>query len=296
VTLSKGERIGIWVGVIVALLLFLLDPKAPWERISICVALFIFAVLLVADSEWAKQRSGNLSLFVDAGLSERISTPRFISSTLTIGVAILAFAVITWPPKEVPLQPFSGTVVVQPTTSTDPPSKPIGIPNPPDKVAPKPNITKGAPTSKPQKPQTKPVPESKPHPIIVVSKTTMTTNPDTKKIDIAVTLANLSSVEANVHLLYDMTWKGEALPGTVQTREVAFAPAPFSFELDFTTTPMGVSEYELENKIGKLSVIINATYPDQGGRTTYSYQGDVIPNGSRLDDVATSWTPEPAKP
>lgn len=290
VSLSKGERFGIWVGILVTILVFLLDPKDPLWRVLACVFLFIFGVLLVSDSDWVKQRSGNLSLFVDAGLSERMSTPRLISATLVIGASVLALAVITWPAKEIPLQPLS-VVVAQPANFTDSPSAAVGIPNPPNKLPTPIDKPKGSVPSKPSNPQ--PKPESKPHPVIVVSKTTMTTNADTHKMDIVVTLSNLSSVEANVHIVSDIAWNGQAMQGSVDTRQVAFGPSPFSFDMNFGTTPIGVGAIEFENRTSRIAIVINASYPDQGGVTTYKYEGVVIPGAAKLDDVSTEWTTEP---
>jgi hypothetical protein len=171
----------------------------------------------------------------------------------------------------------------------------VGIPAPPKKTTPPVDVPKGSPPTKhlpPVKP--KPVPESKPHPIIVVSKTMITTDPATKHLDIVVTLSNLSSVEANVHLYYDISWNENAMPDSIATRDVAFAPSPYSFDLNFSTTPTAAGQMMLENKTGKLSIVINASYPDQGGTTTYKYQGFVVPNATKLDDY-TSWDTEPAK-
>jgi hypothetical protein len=296
VSLSKGERFGIWVGILVTILVFLLDPKDPLWRVLACLFLFIFGVLLVSDSDWVKQRSGNLSLFVDAGLPERISTPRLVSATLVIGVAVCALAVITWPAKEVPLRPFSVVAGVQPVTSTDPSSTVVGIPDSPKKATPSVDVPKGSPPTKhvpPAKP--KPVPESKVYPVIVVSRTQVTTNPDTHKIDIVVTLGNLTSEKANVHIVSDMTWNGEVMPGTIDTRQVAFGPSPFLFEMRFGTTPFGIGVSQFESGTAKIAVVINASYPDQGGTTTYKYEGDIVPGATSLNDVATEWVSEPAK-
>lgn len=293
VSLSKEARIGIWVGIFITLLVFLLDPKAPSVRVLACIFLFIFAVLILADSDWVKQRSGNLSIFVDAGLPERLSYPRLFIAILIIGVSVFGLAMVTWPPKDVPLQQI--TLVGQPTSSADSISKAIGIPNPPNKLTPNSDTPKGSPPSKQSVPKPKPPPESKPHPIIVVSKSQVTVNPDTNKIDIVVTLMNTSIVGANVHLTADVTWNDKPTEGTVDTRDVAIAPSPFIFELHFSTTPNAQGEIEFINRTSKLAILINASYPDEGGITTYRFEGVVVPQSDILDDAGSGWTSEPAK-
>ena len=295
VSFSKETRDGILIGILATAIFVLFDAKQPvWHAVTL-FTVAVCAVMLVADSDWVKQRALYLSILTNANVSEQVSRLRLLIAVFGIGFVVLILAAVTWPPKEVLLQPVSVVAGVQPATPTDPSSTVVGIPDPPKKTTPPADVPKGAPSAKPHIAKPKPVPESKPHPVIIVSKTTMTTNPDTKRIEVVVTLANLSTVETNVHLLFDITWNGEPIPGTIQTREVAFAPAPFSFEMTFSTTPMGMVDYEYTNKIHKLSIVINASYPDQGGTTTYSYQGDILPNASRLDDQATSWTPAPAK-
>jgi hypothetical protein len=84
------------------------------------------------------------------------------------------------------------------------------------------------------------------------------------------------------------------MPGSIDTRQVAFGPSPFSFDMNFSTTPGALAEIEFENRTSKISIVINASYPDQGGVTTYKYEGVVIPGAVKLDDVGTEWTTEPA--
>lgn len=295
VPLSKEARISIWVGIIVTLFIFLLDPKESWERVSICAALFVFVVLLVADSEWVKQPAWNMNIFADVGMSERVSYLRLFSAISVIGITVLGFAVITWPPKDQPSQPLSVVVVGQPATSTDSPVKAIGIPNPTNKLTPKSSTPKGSLPSKPSVPKPKPPPEPKPHPIIVVSNSTVTINSDTHKVDIKVSLMNTSGVGANVHLVSDITWNGQPVDGSIDTRDVAVAPSPFLFELHFSTTPNAQGEIEFINGTSKIAIVINASYPDNGGVTTYRYEGVVVPGATILNATASDWDTEPAK-
>jgi hypothetical protein len=293
VILSKEARFGIWVGIIVTIIVFLLDPKAPWVRISACVALFVFLVLITADSDWAKQRSGYLNLFADVGLSDKISYPRFFSATLVIGVLVFLLAFVTWPPKDVPLQPFSGSVAVQQPSTTDPSATPIGIPNAPNKAAPKPNILEGSPPSK--RPKPKPAPEYKPHPIIVAGNSEVSINTDTHKIDGTIQLLNTSSVGANVHIVAEVTMDGQPL-GAADSRYVAIAPQPFAYALSFSSTLNPVTAIGFDNRTSRLAVVLNASYTDEGNVITYRYEGVIVPGATKLDVISSDWETTTARP
>jgi hypothetical protein len=99
--------------------------------------------------------------------------------------------------------------------------------------------------------------------------------------------------EVNVHLESYLTWDEVEVPGTRNERDVAFGPAPFAYNLSSDQDFSVGGEPLYSNKIGTLTVVGTASYPDNGGTTTYSFKAKAIPGGDHLDLFSSEWTHSP---
>ncbi len=295
VSLSKEARVGIWVGIVVGILLVLLDPKQLLVRGALWLAVGISLVLIATDLNWVKERSWNLNILEETGVSQEFSVLRFFFAILIISFLVSILAVTTWPPVELQDRLYPMPLVFEPPMYTEPPSNPTFFPNSDKKLIPP--APARSPKAHPATPSNTPVPKPMPssHPIIVASGSQVTQDTTTREIKITITLINTSTVGVNVHLVSDIRSNGEPIPGSIDTREVAFAPSPFNFILHFDATPNPQQQIGFIGGTNKLAVIINATYSDEGGQTTYKYEGDVVPNGSSLDDRSSMWTKDTAR-
>ncbi len=97
---TSGQKIGILTGVIVAIVLLLVDPKAPLTRALLLAVLFLSFVLVVIDLDWVKQRQTYLSLFAKQEYLRGRSMPRVVCAVLASAATVAAIGIVTWPTKE----------------------------------------------------------------------------------------------------------------------------------------------------------------------------------------------------
>lgn len=149
-----------------------------------------------------------------------------------------------------------------------------------------PSVTSG-PKPKDTTP-TKPAPPDA-HPIIIVTTTTIDYKTDTHVLSYGVNIANTGAAEANVHIVMNVFWNGNSVSGSATTKDVAIAPAPYSFTLSGTETLSAAADLEYINKTGIFTVTVIASYRDKGGTTTYTFKGKAIPNLDHFDISSSGW-------
>jgi hypothetical protein len=150
---------------------------------------------------------------------------------------------------------------------------------------------------KPQLPETRKSPgspvQSELYPIIVVTATRVTSNTDTHKIEMFITLANETSTEVNAHIS-TQTLVMDSSGTEMQTepsdeRDIGFAPPPFAFQLhkELRTTPEGETNYA--NGVVFITMTIAVSYSDRGGKTIYHFKGKTNPKLDHLDIIQSEW-------
>jgi hypothetical protein len=74
------------------------------------------------------------------------------------------------------------------------------------------------------------------------------------------------------------------------------APQPFTYQINFSNnlTPLGILRFT--NRTGRLAVVLNASYPDEGHITTYKFEGVITPGATKLDAVSSDWETTPTNP
>jgi hypothetical protein len=138
------------------------------------------------------------------------------------------------------------------------------------------------------------------HPVIEVSATSVSYNPNNRTVAVVLNFVNLSTFDVETKLHMHLLWGGPHFPAesempkeTAVDKTVAFGPQPYNFFLmtSYVLPPAQASQWINEKAL--IMVGAAATYADRDAATEYDFAGNIRLRQKFVDVAVSYWFPRP---